>query len=116
MQLKFDEEELLTKNSGKLSLFKKICFAVGGLPYQMCGNALGLFIQPFLLEVAEVRIKLGLDYKRLDKFLFFKIRPSQVSIVLFSGRGWDAITDPLIGFLVNRTNTRFGKLRPWYKF
>lgn len=47
------------------------------------------------------------------KELWSKLRPSQVSIVLFSARGWDAITDPLIGFFVNRTNTRFGKLRPW---
>ncbi|RMZ95588.1 sodium-dependent lysophosphatidylcholine symporter 1 [Brachionus plicatilis] len=94
---KFEQDGLILKNEGKLSVFQKICFAVGGLPYQMCGNALGLFISPFLLEVAQ-------------------IRPKQVSVILFSGRGWDAVTDPLIGFLVNRTNTRFGKLRPWIIF
>ena len=27
-----------------------------GLPYQMCGNALGLYIAPFLLEIAGVKL------------------------------------------------------------
>ncbi|CAF0735168.1 unnamed protein product [Brachionus calyciflorus] len=96
-KLEFESQGLLKKEDGKLTLWQKLCFAVGGIPYQMCGNALGLFISPFLLEVAQ-------------------IRPKQVSIILFSGRGWDAITDPLIGFFVNRTNTRLGKLRPWILF
>ena len=26
---------------------------------------------------------------------------------------WDAITDPLVGFLTTRTNTRWGSLKPW---
>ena len=26
----------------------------------------------------------------------------------------DAILNPVIGFLVNKTKTRFGKFRPWY--
>lgn len=92
-----EQDLLISKNAGKLSIVEKICFAMGGLPYQMCGNALGLFISPFLLEIAG-------------------LRPKQVSIVLFSGKGWDAVTDPLIGFFVNKTNTRFGKLRPWILF
>ena len=29
------------------------------------------------------------------------------------GRAWDAITDPLVGYLVTRTNTRYGSLKPW---
>lgn len=84
-------------NGKKLSLVEKLCFGIGGLPYQMKANALALFIAPFLLEVA-------------------KIRPYQISIVLFAARGWDAVTDPLIGYFVSKTNTRWGKLRPWILF
>jgi hypothetical protein len=91
-----DESQLLAdkNSSGKLSLLSKLCFGVGGIPYQMCANSLALYIQAFLLEIAQ-------------------IRPRQVSIILFSARGWDAICDPIVGFLVSRTKTRFGRFRPW---
>ena len=45
---------------------------------------------------------------------FNKLRPAQVSLILLVAKAWDAITDPLVGFIVNRTNTRFGKMRPWF--
>src|SRR5215213_4863493 len=28
-------------------------------------------------------------------------------------RGWDALFDPIVGSLADRTNTRWGKFRPW---
>ncbi|KAF7661089.1 hypothetical protein LDENG_00269850 [Lucifuga dentata] len=37
-----------------------------------------------------------------------------VSLILFVSRGWDAVTDPLVGYLVSRSNwTPIGKLTPW---
>ena len=30
-----------------------------------------------------------------------------------SGGLWDAFFDPMMGVLADRTNTRFGKFRPW---
>lgn len=39
---------------------------------------------------------------------------SYVSMILFVSRAWDAVTDPLIGYLVGRSNwTPSGKLTPW---
>ena len=40
---------------------------------------------------------------------------SAASIFLFS-RLWDAVNDPLIGALADRTETRWGKFRPWVLF
>lgn len=35
-------------------------------------------------------------------------------MILFVSRAWDAVTDPLIGYLVGRSNwTPIGKLTPW---
>ena len=35
-----------------------------------------------------------------------------VSSLLTSMRMFDAITDPIIGFVIDKTNTKFGKFRP----
>ncbi|KAG8451645.1 hypothetical protein GDO86_003730 [Hymenochirus boettgeri] len=79
----------------KLSLCCKICYAIGGAPYQITGCALGFFLQIFLLDIAQVP-------------------PFYASIVLFSGRVWDAITDPLVGYFVSKSSwTRLGRLFPW---
>uniref|UniRef100_A0A8D0AAN9 MFSD2 lysolipid transporter A, lysophospholipid b n=1 Tax=Sander lucioperca TaxID=283035 RepID=A0A8D0AAN9_SANLU len=67
----------------RLSVCSKICYAIGGAPYQITGCALGFFLQIYLLDVAQ-----------LDPFY--------ASIILFVGRAWDAITDPTVGFLVSR--------------
>lgn len=38
---------------------------------------------------------------------------ADVGLILMLARISDVITDPLIGFLSDRTNTRFGKRKPW---
>lgn len=38
----------------KLSVCNKLCYAIGGAPYQMTGSALGFFLQIYLLDVAQV--------------------------------------------------------------
>ncbi len=34
-------------------------------------------------------------------------------VVLFGSKIWDAFNDPMMGFIVEKTNTRFGKCRPY---
>nr|XP_042700644.1 sodium-dependent lysophosphatidylcholine symporter 1 isoform X2 [Chrysemys picta bellii] len=82
----------------KLSVCSKLCYAVGGAPYQITGCALGFFLQIYLLDVAQ-----------LDPFY--------ASIILFVGRAWDAITDPMVGFFISKTPwSRLGRLMPWIIF
>uniref|UniRef100_A0A4W5JI04 MFSD2 lysolipid transporter A, lysophospholipid b n=1 Tax=Hucho hucho TaxID=62062 RepID=A0A4W5JI04_9TELE len=82
----------------RLTVCNKLCYAVGGAPYQITGCALGFFLQIYLLDVAQ-----------LDPFY--------ASIILFVGRAWDAVTDPIIGFMVSRSPwTRFGRMLPWILF
>ncbi|XP_032356433.1 sodium-dependent lysophosphatidylcholine symporter 1-B isoform X1 [Etheostoma spectabile] len=82
----------------RLSVWNKLCYAIGGAPYQITGSALGFFLQIYLLDVAQ-----------LDPF--------HASIILFVGRAWDAVTDPAVGFLVSRSGwTRVGRMMPWILF
>ncbi|XP_047668956.1 sodium-dependent lysophosphatidylcholine symporter 1-A isoform X5 [Tachysurus fulvidraco] len=78
-----------------MSVCSKLCFAIGGAPYQITGSALGFFLQIYLLDVAQ-------------------LEPFYASIILFAGRVWDAVTDPTVGFLVSRSQwTRHGRMMPW---
>ncbi|XP_077867922.1 sodium-dependent lysophosphatidylcholine symporter 1-B-like [Saccoglossus kowalevskii] len=67
------------------------------MPGAMTHTVIAFYIMIYLLEVAE-------------------LHPFYASFVIFSGRAWDAITDPLIGFYMDRLNCRLGKLKPWIYF
>ncbi|MCR5041696.1 MAG: glycoside-pentoside-hexuronide (GPH):cation symporter [Clostridia bacterium] len=43
----------------------------------------------------------------------FGLPAGSVSFMMLLSGLWDAVNDPLIGSLVDKTRTRFGKLRPW---
>ncbi|XP_026781487.3 sodium-dependent lysophosphatidylcholine symporter 1-B-like [Pangasianodon hypophthalmus] len=82
-------------NHAGIPLATKLCYAIGGIPYQATNIALGFSFQIFLLDVVQMEV-------------FF------VSLILFVTRVWDAVTDPLVGYLVSRSGrTPIGKLLPW---
>ncbi|KAB5582205.1 hypothetical protein PHYPO_G00184470 [Pangasianodon hypophthalmus] len=88
-------DEVKKKEKRGVSICSKVCFAIGGAPYQITGSALGFFLQIYLLDVAQ-------------------LEPFYASIILFAGRVWDAVTDPTVGFLVSRSPwTRHGRMMPW---
>lgn len=41
----------------RLSVRSKLCYAIGGAPYQITGSVLGFFLQIYLLDVAQVTDK-----------------------------------------------------------
>ncbi len=41
------------------------------------------------------------------------IAPAAIGAVVGAARIWDAVTDPLAGYWSDRTNSRFGRRRPW---
>ncbi|XP_010873830.1 sodium-dependent lysophosphatidylcholine symporter 1 [Esox lucius] len=91
------DETLKTRGTG-IPLSTKICFGIGGMPYQMTSTAKGFFLQIFLLDVVQMEA-------------FY------ASLILFLGRAWDAMTDPLVGYMVTKSGrTRIGKLIPWIVF
>ncbi|XP_043962411.1 major facilitator superfamily domain-containing protein 2B isoform X3 [Gambusia affinis] len=84
-----------TNLNQKLSICSKLCFAIGGAPKEVTSSASAFFLQIYLLDVAQ-------------------INPFQASLVLFIGRVWGAVTDPVIGFLITKSSwTKIGRLMPW---
>uniref|UniRef100_H3CWC5 MFSD2 lysolipid transporter B, sphingolipid n=1 Tax=Tetraodon nigroviridis TaxID=99883 RepID=H3CWC5_TETNG len=79
----------------KLSLCSKLCFAIGGVPKEVAASATAFFLQIYLLDVAQ-------------------INAVQASMVLFIGKAWGAVTDPVVGFFITKSGwTKIGRLMPW---
>uniref|UniRef100_A0A8C8HB93 Major facilitator superfamily domain containing 2B n=1 Tax=Oncorhynchus tshawytscha TaxID=74940 RepID=A0A8C8HB93_ONCTS len=50
----------------------------------------------------------------LSLFSLLSINPFQASMVLFIGKAWGAMTDPVVGFFITKSKwTRIGRLMPW---
>ena len=76
----------------------------------------------------SMQTKLSYGYGSLGKdlslalvntFLFFyltdvaNVSPAVVGIIFLVARIWDTINDPIWGYIVAKTNTRWGKYKPW---
>jgi Na+/melibiose symporter-like transporter len=46
----------------------------------------------------------------------FGLSAGAAAAILLWPRLWDAVADPIVGVLADRTNTRWGKFRPWVLF
>lgn len=46
----------------------------------------------------------------------FGLTASAAAMILLWPKLWDAVADPIVGILADRTNTRWGKFRPWILF
>ncbi|XP_068609734.1 major facilitator superfamily domain-containing protein 2B [Brachionichthys hirsutus] len=84
-----------TELGHKLTFCSKLCFAIGGAPKEVAASATAFFLQIYLLDVAQ-------------------INAFQASMVLFIGKAWGAVTDPIVGFLITKSRwTKIGRLMPW---
>ncbi len=46
----------------------------------------------------------------------FGLSPTNAGLVFFIAKIWDAITDPIMGYIADNTSTRWGKFRPYILF
>ncbi len=44
---------------------------------------------------------------------YFGLAPALVGILLLSVRVIDAVTDPIMGAMADRTRSKYGRFRPW---
>ena len=78
----------------RVSFIKKIAYAMPAFALAVVGIPLYVYIPKFYSDVVGVNITL-------------------VGIILLAARLFDAVTDPLIGFLSDTTGCRFGRRRPY---
>ncbi|MEM7556112.1 MAG: MFS transporter [Cyanobacteria bacterium P01_A01_bin.84] len=77
-----------------LNLKTKLTYGVGELAGAIPNNILVFFLLLFLTKVAG-------------------INPGLAGGIILVGKAWDAVNDPIIGWLSDRTRSRLGRRYPW---
>ncbi|MFB2876560.1 MFS transporter [Floridanema aerugineum] len=83
-----------TPESEKLSLSTKLAFGAGDAGSAITANIGVFFTAIFLTDVAGLNANVA-------------------GMVLLVGKIWDAINDPIVGVLSDRTQSRWGRRLPW---
>ncbi|MBP3384185.1 MAG: MFS transporter [Firmicutes bacterium] len=78
----------------KIPFGKKVGYSFGGATDTLAYDFVALFLMFFMTDMAG-------------------INPAVAGTIISLGVIWDVITDPIIGALSDKTNTRFGKKRTW---
>ncbi|HEY9645636.1 MAG TPA: MFS transporter [Chroococcidiopsis sp.] len=84
-------------NPEKLSLSTKLAYGAGDLGPAITANITVIFLLIFFTNVAGIPAALA-------------------GSILMVGKIWDAINDPIIGILSDRTQSRWGRRYPWIIF
>ena len=81
-------------NNGKVPLISKIAYGFGDVGCNFSWMFVSNFLMIFYTDV-------------------FGISMAAVSALMLFSRFWDAVNDPIVGGLTDKTNTRWGRYRPW---
>lgn len=83
-----------TLQNYKVGFGEKVAFGVGDLAINFVWASIGLFIVYFYTDVVG-------------------ISPGVVGILMLVSRIWYGVSDVIMGVIVDRTDTKYGKARPW---
>jgi glycoside/pentoside/hexuronide:cation symporter, GPH family len=81
----------------KLNFWTKVFYGSGDLSAAITTNILSVFLLFFFTNVA------GLD-------------AAAAGLILLIGKVWDAVNDPIVGILSDRTKSKWGRRLPWLIF
>jgi GPH family glycoside/pentoside/hexuronide:cation symporter len=72
-----------------------------------------------IVEYSLPTLGLGFTFVLVNVYLLkyatdvLLIAPATMGLLFGASRLWDAVADPVVGFLTDRTRSRFGRRRPW---
>lgn len=79
---------------GAEAVGRKVAFACGDVVYNLPWMLVSSFVMYFLTDVALVPAAV-------------------VSLIMLGSRVWDSINDPMIAYMADKTQTKYGRYRPW---
>jgi GPH family glycoside/pentoside/hexuronide:cation symporter len=82
------------KTNQKLSIFEKVGYALGDGAANIAWRGVATFLFIFYTDV-------------------FGLNPAAVGVLMLVARFSDGVSDVLMGIVGDRTNTKYGKFRPW---
>ncbi|OQB47572.1 MAG: putative symporter YjmB [Firmicutes bacterium ADurb.Bin153] len=84
----------VSKGKAQLTTLQRICYGAGESSATLANTTIGFFFLFFMTDV------IGLA-------------PALAGAVVMIGNIWDAVTDPFVGWLSDRSHNRFGRRRVW---
>jgi GPH family glycoside/pentoside/hexuronide:cation symporter len=81
----------------KLSRRDKWLYGSGDLAFSLTNTILNVYFALFLTDVVGVK-------------------PAIAAVAIFVGSTWDYVNDPIVGYISDRTHTRWGRRRPFLLF
>lgn len=87
----------MSTKPGNLKLHQKFFFGIGDITGTFSNTIIGFFYLYFLTDI------IGL-------------RPAYAGAAILIGKLWDAVTDPMVGSISDRTDTRWGRRRVFLLF
>jgi len=85
------------EENARLGRLTKVFYGAGDLGFSLTSTVISVLFAIFMTDVVG-------------------LRPGLAAIAVFAGRSWDYVNDPLIGYLSDRTQSRWGRRRPYLLF
>ncbi|MEL6540892.1 MAG: glycoside-pentoside-hexuronide (GPH):cation symporter [Pseudomonadota bacterium] len=86
-----------SENAERIGLTEKLGYGLGDLPSGLYLNFFAAYLLYFFVDLGGVS-------------------PAAMALMLLLSRGFDAVTDPVMGVISDRTRTRWGRYRPYLLF